>query len=167
MDGVIDSRTACACLLRDYPDQPGHRGQPLFADFDRIATEIDRRGLQIAVHAIGDGAVRVVIDGYQAASSAGGVAPDAIGDSAFHRRSRVRAAFALISIPEDCGFHSWPGSRLCSCSRGTISSDVASRTESNARRIARRQLPTRALRGHARPRHHARRSFARCHQELP
>lgn len=42
MDGVIDSRTAY--LLRDYPDQPGHRGQPLFADFDRIATEIDRRG---------------------------------------------------------------------------------------------------------------------------
>ncbi|WP_314187531.1 amidohydrolase [Paracoccus yeei] len=70
MDGVIDSRTAF--LLRDYPDQPGHRGQPLFADFDRIATEIDRRGLQIAVHAIGDGAVRVVIDGYQAACAANG-----------------------------------------------------------------------------------------------
>ncbi|MCV2446127.1 amidohydrolase [Paracoccus sp. DMF] len=72
MDGVMDSRTAY--LLQDYPDQPGHRSAPLFSPerFDRIATEIDRRGLQIAVHAIGDGAVRVVIDGYQAARAANG-----------------------------------------------------------------------------------------------
>ena len=72
MDGVIDSRTAY--LLQDYPDQPGHRAEPLFppARFDQIAIEIDRRGLQIAVHAIGDGAVRVVIDGYLAARRANG-----------------------------------------------------------------------------------------------
>lgn len=72
MDGVIDSRTAY--LLADYPDQPGHRAEPLFAPdrFAEIATRIDRRGLQIAVHAIGDGAVRTVIDGYQAARAANG-----------------------------------------------------------------------------------------------
>nr|WP_111300405.1 amidohydrolase [Paracoccus saliphilus] len=72
MDGVIDSRTAH--LLRDYPDQPGHRSEPLFPPerFARIAAEIDRRGLQIAVHAIGDGAVRTVIDGYQAARATNG-----------------------------------------------------------------------------------------------
>lgn len=72
MDGVIDSRTAF--LLADYPDQPGHRSEPLFPPerFDAIATEIDRRGLQIAVHAIGDGAVRTVIDGYQAARATNG-----------------------------------------------------------------------------------------------
>ncbi len=40
--------------------------------FDEIATEIDRRGLQIAVHAIGDGAVRTTIDGYEAAQKANG-----------------------------------------------------------------------------------------------
>ena len=33
--------------------------------------EIDRRGMQIAVHAIGDGAVRTTIDGYAAARAAG------------------------------------------------------------------------------------------------
>lgn len=72
MDGVIDSRTAY--MLHDYSDRPGHRSEPLFPPerFDEIATEIDRRGLQIAVHAIGDGAVRVVIDGYQAARAANG-----------------------------------------------------------------------------------------------
>lgn len=68
MDGVIDSGTAF--LLRGDPDQPG----PLFAPerFNQIATQIDRRGLQIAVHAIGDGAVRTVIDGYAAARKANG-----------------------------------------------------------------------------------------------
>ena len=67
MDGVVDSGTAY--MLRDYPGQPGHRSQPLFDPerFKAICTEIDRRGLQIAVHCIGDGAVRVCIDGYEAA----------------------------------------------------------------------------------------------------
>jgi predicted amidohydrolase YtcJ len=72
MDGVVDSRTAY--MLNDYPDQPGHRSDPLFAPerFKEVATEIDRRGLQIAVHAIGDGAVRTTIDGYEAARKANG-----------------------------------------------------------------------------------------------
>ena len=72
MDGVVDSRTAV--MLEDYPDRPGWRGEPLFeADrFARIATEADRRGLQIAVHAIGDGAVRRVLDGYARAREANG-----------------------------------------------------------------------------------------------
>ena len=72
MDGVVDSRTAY--MLRDYPGVPGHRSEPLFAPqrFNEICTEIDRRGLQIAVHAIGDGAVRQTIDGYQAAALANG-----------------------------------------------------------------------------------------------
>ncbi|MFN4154173.1 MAG: amidohydrolase [Paracoccaceae bacterium] len=72
MDGVVDSRTAY--MVNDYPDQPGHRSEPLFSPdrFNAIATEIDRRGLQIAVHAIGDGAVRTTIDGYAAAQAANG-----------------------------------------------------------------------------------------------
>lgn len=72
MDGVIDSRTAF--MLNDYPDTPGHRSEPLFppARFNDIATAIDRRGLQIAVHAIGDGAVRTTINGYEAALKANG-----------------------------------------------------------------------------------------------
>ena len=72
MDGVIDSGTAF--LLDHDPDRPGPRAEPLFAPerFREIATEIDRRGLQIAVHAIGDGAVRTVIDGYEAARQANG-----------------------------------------------------------------------------------------------
>jgi len=73
MDGVADSRTAFN--LQDYPGTPGHRGAPLFEPerFKSLCTEIDRRGLQIAVHAIGDGAVRVTLDGYEAAGRANGL----------------------------------------------------------------------------------------------
>jgi hypothetical protein len=73
MDGVVDSRTAFQ--LEDYHDQPGHRSEPLFppARFNQIATTIDKMGLQMAVHCIGDGAVRTVIDGYAAAQAANGV----------------------------------------------------------------------------------------------
>ncbi|MCL4675367.1 MAG: amidohydrolase [Pararhodobacter sp.] len=72
MDGVIDSETAA--MLHDYPDNPGWRGDPLHSAerFAEIATEADRRGLQIAVHAIGDGAVRRVLDGFEAARRANG-----------------------------------------------------------------------------------------------
>jgi predicted amidohydrolase YtcJ len=72
MDGVLDSGTAV--MLDDYPDQPGWRGDPLFTQehFNAVAVEADRRGLQIAVHAIGDGAVRSVLDGYEAAAKANG-----------------------------------------------------------------------------------------------
>ncbi len=72
MDGVTDSRTAYQ--LHDYPGHPGHRSAPLFSaeQFAQIATEVDKRGLQIAVHAIGDGAVRLTIDGIAAARAANG-----------------------------------------------------------------------------------------------
>ena len=72
IDGVLDSGTAV--LVDEYADQPGWRGDLLFTPeaFKQAAIEIDRRGLQISVHAIGDMAVRTVLDGYQAAREANG-----------------------------------------------------------------------------------------------
>ena len=72
MDGVVDSRTAH--MTEDYPGLPGHRSIPLFDPerFKGICAEIDRRGLQIAVHCVGDGAVRTTIDGIEAAGRANG-----------------------------------------------------------------------------------------------
>ncbi len=71
MDGVVDSRTAF--MIHPYPGTD-ITGEPLFDPerFKVVCTEIDRRGLQIAVHAIGDGAVRTTIDGYEAAGQANG-----------------------------------------------------------------------------------------------
>ncbi len=68
IDGVIESGTAA--MLDDYADKPGLRGNPIFdADsFREAAIEVDRRGMQIAVHAIGDAAVRIALDGYEAAA---------------------------------------------------------------------------------------------------
>ncbi|PYB69856.1 amidohydrolase [Rhizobium wuzhouense] len=72
MDGVLDSHTAL--MYDDYADRPGWKGEARIdqATFDRICIEADKRGLQIAVHAIGDGAVSSVLDGYGAARAASG-----------------------------------------------------------------------------------------------
>ncbi|MGQ3291252.1 MAG: amidohydrolase [Shinella sp.] len=72
MDGVLESGTAF--LVEPYADRPDWYGEPYFSneDFAELATEIDRRGQQIAVHAIGDGAVRRVLNGYEAAQKANG-----------------------------------------------------------------------------------------------
>lgn len=72
MDGVLDSGTAV--MLDDYPDRAAWRGEPLFTQrqFNEVAAEADRLGLQVAVHAIGDGAVGMVLNGYAAARIANG-----------------------------------------------------------------------------------------------
>jgi predicted amidohydrolase YtcJ len=71
-DGVLDSWTAV--MVEPYADRPDWVGEPLFTpqQFIDLAVAIDKRGLQIAVHSIGDGAVRAVLDGYQAAQKANG-----------------------------------------------------------------------------------------------
>jgi hypothetical protein len=72
IDGVLDGYTAWR--LDNYPERPGHKGEPLH-DPDRLkelAVEFDRRGFQISIHAIGDGAVRGVLDAYEAARLANG-----------------------------------------------------------------------------------------------
>ncbi|MBQ0809590.1 amidohydrolase, partial [Roseovarius sp.] len=72
LDGVIASGTAA--MIEPYANRPGHRGDMLFTreDFIAAATEIDKRGMQIAIHAIGDAAVRLAFDGYEAAANANG-----------------------------------------------------------------------------------------------
>ncbi|MDD9720979.1 amidohydrolase [Sulfitobacter sp. PR48] len=72
LDGVIASGTAA--MLDPYANRPDHRGDMLFTreDFIAAAVEIDKRGMQIAIHAIGDAAVRLALDGYEAAAKANG-----------------------------------------------------------------------------------------------
>ena len=72
MDGVFDTWTAFR--TDDYPDRPGFRSNPLFSheEFADICIQADARHLQIAVHAVGDGAVRATLDGFAAARAANG-----------------------------------------------------------------------------------------------
>jgi len=90
MDGVIDSRTAF--VLRDYPEDPGNTGSPLFSadHFNAACIRSDADGLQISVHAIGDAAVRRTLDGYEAACKANGV-----------RDSRHRIEHVEVLHPQD------------------------------------------------------------------
>ncbi|HET7410480.1 MAG TPA: amidohydrolase [Paracoccaceae bacterium] len=89
MDGVMESRTAL--MLADYPDT-AHPGAGLFeADhFNEACIRADAMGLQISVHAIGDGAVRRVLDGYEAAARANGP-----------RDARHRIEHIEVIAPED------------------------------------------------------------------
>ncbi|MGL3606936.1 amidohydrolase [Rhizobium sp. G187] len=72
MDGVTEGETAV--FVDDYAHKPGWKGEPLFSAeaFNAVATEANRLGLPVAVHAIGDGAVRMVLDGYEASINANG-----------------------------------------------------------------------------------------------
>ncbi|HEY3354853.1 MAG TPA: amidohydrolase [Polyangia bacterium] len=69
LDGIIEAHTAA--LLEPYADDPSQRGR-LYWDRDRFiaaVTELDRRGLQVETHAIGDAAVRLSLDAYEAAAA--------------------------------------------------------------------------------------------------
>ncbi len=64
-DGALGSRGAL--LLEDYADDPGNRGLLTLdeEELDRICGIARGCGYQMNVHAIGDGAARVVLDAYQ------------------------------------------------------------------------------------------------------
>lgn len=72
MDGVIESYTGL--LLDEYAGQPGNLGGANYnlEHFTRLAVEADRLGLQIFVHAVGDGAVRRTLDGFETAKKING-----------------------------------------------------------------------------------------------
>jgi predicted amidohydrolase YtcJ len=92
MDGVLESYTAL--LVEEYGDDPGNQGSALYTaeHFNRIAVEADRLGLQIFVHACGDGAVRRALDGYAYAQEVNG-----------RRDSRHRVEHVELIHPDDLG----------------------------------------------------------------
>ncbi len=92
MDGVIESYTGL--LVEPYADDPGASGDANFMPehFSRMAVEADRLGFQIKVHAIGDLAVRRVLDGYEAAQRLNG-----------KRDSRHRVEHIELIHPDDIG----------------------------------------------------------------
>jgi len=72
MDGVIETHTAA--MLAPYSDDPSLSGQ-LFWDTDKYkkgVAELDRRGIQVFTHAIGDKAIRTALDAYENAAQVNG-----------------------------------------------------------------------------------------------
>jgi predicted amidohydrolase YtcJ len=70
VDGVIEAHTAA--MLAPYADEPGTSGLPAWtpADLDATVARADRAGLQVYIHAIGDGGVRMSLDAYEKARRA-------------------------------------------------------------------------------------------------
>ena len=67
-DGAVESHTAA--LLEPYADKPGARGEARVSGpaLNRLVAELDQRGWQIMIHAIGDRAIRMALDAYQHAA---------------------------------------------------------------------------------------------------
>lgn len=90
MDGVIEAYTGL--LVDPYADNPNTNGDANYTPehFNRMAVEGDRLGFQIFVHAVGDAAVRRVLDGYELAQKTNG-----------KRDSRHRVEHIEVIHPDD------------------------------------------------------------------
>lgn len=89
-DGALGSRGAA--LLEPYADDPGNRGIPIAPEdtIRREAVRALRAHLRMCVHAIGDAAIRTVLDAYAAAVSE---VPGPVG--------RLRVEHVQVVDPED------------------------------------------------------------------
>src|SRR4029453_3803613 len=69
-DGVIESHTAA--MLEPYANRPSIKGDARFTpeQLNKVVAMLDKRGWQVMTHAIGDRAVRMTLDAYQAAAQA-------------------------------------------------------------------------------------------------
>jgi predicted amidohydrolase YtcJ len=72
LDGVIEAHTAA--MLEPYANDPANRGQLYFDPdkYEEAVMVLDRLGFQIFTHAIGDRAIRLALDAYEAANKANG-----------------------------------------------------------------------------------------------
>lgn len=72
VDGVIETKTGV--LLDPYVGEGEYRGIPFYTqeEMNEFVRRFDREGLQVHVHAIGEGAVRMALDAFEAAREANG-----------------------------------------------------------------------------------------------
>jgi hypothetical protein len=68
-DGVIEPRTAA--MLEDYTDRPGYRGEPNFSPtaLNALVKRLAEADFNVHIHAIGDRAVRISLDAFEAAQA--------------------------------------------------------------------------------------------------
>lgn len=118
LDGVIETHTAA--MLAPYSNDPSLSGQLLWDPdkFKAFVADLDRRGIQIFTHAIGDRAIRLALDSYESAAAKNGT------KDARHRIEHIEDASAadiprfgqlgvipsmqpLHAYPDDDVFKSW------------------------------------------------------------
>jgi len=92
LDGVIETHTAA--MLAPYSNAPSLSGDLLWdaEKYRRLVAELDEHGIQVFTHAIGDRAIRVALDAYEAAAKKNGT------KDARHRIEHIEDASA-VDIP--------------------------------------------------------------------
>lgn len=74
LDGVVEAHTGY--LLEDYNDQPGYNGVCNMKDVEKLITitkSANEAGFSVHTHTIGDAAVKLMLDAYQAAQEETGI----------------------------------------------------------------------------------------------
>jgi predicted amidohydrolase YtcJ len=109
IDGTVDAKTAF--MLEPYVG--GGNGTPFLSqdDLNRTVAAYDRAGIQVALHAIGDGAIRMALDAYEHAAKVNGrrdsrhrvehvEVPAAADLPRFAKLSVVAATQAIFATPD-------------------------------------------------------------------
>jgi predicted amidohydrolase YtcJ len=120
LDGVIEAHTAA--MLKPYTNDPGNSGQ-LYFDPDKYkeaVMQLDHLGFQIFTHAIGDRAIRLALDAYEAANKANGRKdardkiehiedPSAEDIPRFGKLGVIASMQPLHTTPNDNNLNVWAG----------------------------------------------------------
>ncbi|MBN1566622.1 MAG: amidohydrolase [Acidobacteria bacterium] len=121
LDGVIEAHTAA--MLEPYEKDPSNKGQLYFdaEKYREAVIELHRLGFPIATHAIGDRAIRLALDSYEAANKANSrtdarnriehiEAPSSRDIPRFGKLNVIASMQPLHATPDQNTFASWAGS---------------------------------------------------------
>jgi predicted amidohydrolase YtcJ len=120
LDGVIEAHTAA--MLEPYANDPPNRGQLYFdpEKYKESVAQLDRLGFPISTHAIGDRAIRLALDAYEAANKANGHTdardrvehiedPSAQDIPRFGKLGVIASMQPLHTTPNDNNLNVWAG----------------------------------------------------------
>ncbi|MCW5962264.1 MAG: amidohydrolase [Pyrinomonadaceae bacterium] len=102
VDGTLGSRTAA--MLAPFSDDPGNSGIPRRAadEMIKMIVERDAAGFQIGLHAIGDRANRIALDGFEKGRKESTFRTDGGGpENEFYVEKRHRIEHAQVVAPSD------------------------------------------------------------------
>jgi predicted amidohydrolase YtcJ len=121
LDGVIEAHTAA--MLEPYEKDPSNRGLLYFdpEKYKESVIQLDRLGFPISTHAIGDRAIRLALDAYEAANKANGRTdvrdriehienPSAQDIPRFGKLNVIAGMQPLHATPDRNALVSWAGS---------------------------------------------------------
>jgi predicted amidohydrolase YtcJ len=118
LDGVIETHTAA--MLEPYSNAPSLSGSLLWDPdkYKNFVAELDRRGIQVFTHAIGDRAIRLALDAYDSAATKNRTKdarhriehiedPSAADIPRFGRLGVIASMQPLHAYPDDDTLKSW------------------------------------------------------------